>query len=59
MKTIDLEIYYITRPKPVEHGYVFSMAVGTNGEWLKLVPCFVRGRTVDSAGGGGSYLLDK
>ena len=29
-----------TRPKPVEHGYVFSMAVGTFGEWLKLVPFF-------------------
>ena len=27
-----------TRPKPVEHGYLFSMAVGTIGEWLKLVP---------------------
>ena len=23
---------------PVGHGYVFSMAVGTIGEWLKLVP---------------------
>ena len=40
----------ITRPKPVEHGYVFSMAVGTIGEWLKLVPFFVRGRTVDWGG---------
>ena len=29
-----------TRPKPVEHGYVFSMAGGTIGEWLKLVPFF-------------------
>ena len=37
-----------TRPKHVDHGYVFSMAVGTIGEWLKLVPFFVRGRTVDS-----------
>ena len=42
-----------TRPKPVEHGYVFSMAVGTIGEWLKLVSFLVRGRTVDSEGGGG------
>ena len=35
-------------------GYVFSMAVGTIGEWLKLVPFFVRGRTptVDPGGGG-------
>ena len=30
------------------HGYVFSI-----GEWLKLVPCFVRERAVDSEGGGG------
>ena len=37
----------------MEHGYVFSVAVGTIGEWLKLVPFFVRGRTVDSKGGGG------
>ena len=29
----------------MDHGYVFSMAVGTIGEWLKLVPFFVRGRT--------------
>ena len=28
---------HLTRPKPVGHGYVFSMAVGTMGEWLKLV----------------------
>ena len=34
------------------HGYVLSMAVGTFGEWLKVVP-FIRERTVDSEGGGG------
>ena len=33
---------YNTRPKPVEHDYVFSVAVGTIGAWLKLVPFFVR-----------------
>ena len=27
-------IIIITRPKPVGHGYVFSMAVGTIGEWF-------------------------
>ena len=32
---------------------MFNMAVGTIGEWLKLFPFFVRGRTVDSVGGGG------
>ena len=35
------------------HGYFFSMAVGTIGEWLKVVLFFARGRTVDSEGGGG------
>ena len=46
----------ITRPKPVEHGYVFSMVFGTIGEWLILVPFFVRESTVDSVGvhGGGT-----
>ena len=41
-----------TRPKLVGHGYVFSLAVGTIGEWLKLFPFFVRGRTNDSEGEG-------
>ena len=49
---VRLKLIY-SRPKSVGHGYVFSMAVGTIGEWLKLVPCFVRGRTVDSEGGKG------
>ena len=40
----------------MEHGYVLSMAVGTIGEWLKLVPFFVRGRTVDWGGGVGGSL---
>ena len=35
----------------MEHGYVFSMAVGSIGEWLKLVPFLV-----DSGGGGGGGL---
>ena len=34
---------------------MFSMAVGTIWEWLKLVPFFVRGRTVDSGGGGWQF----
>ena len=46
-----------TRPKPVGHGYGCSMAVGTSGEWFILVPFFVRGRTVDSEGGGGVKYL--
>ena len=41
----------------MEHGNVFSMAVGTIGEWLKLVPFFVRGRTVDWGGGGLAVIL--
>ena len=32
------------------------MAVGTIWEWLKLVSCFVKGRTVDSEEGDGSFL---
>ena len=39
------------------HGYVFSMAVGTIREWVKLVPFCVRGRTVDSEGGEGWQFL--
>ena len=57
LKTSEYSAYKIcinvvdTRPKPVEHSYVFSMAVGSIGEWLKLVPFFVRGRTIDWGGG--------
>ena len=36
---------------------MFSMAVGTIGEWLKLVPFFIRGRTVDSGRGGAGSIL--
>ena len=32
-----------TRPKPVGHGYVCSMAVGTTWEWMQLVPVFAKG----------------
>ena len=39
-----------TRQKPV--GYVFSMAVGTYWGMVETGPFFVRGRTVDSEGGG-------
>ena len=34
----DSLVLDITRPKPVGHGYVFSMAVGSIEEWLKVVP---------------------
>ena len=46
-----------TRSKPVGHGYVFSMAVGTIWEWLKLVP-FLLGdeQLILKGGGGGSFL---
>ena len=46
-----------TRPKPVEHGYVFSMAVGTIGEWLKLVPFLLE--DVQLIGGGGQFFKNK
>ena len=42
-----------TRPKPVGHGYVFSMAVGTIGGMVESGPPFFSGRTFDSRGGGG------
>ena len=41
------------------YGHVFSMAVGTIGEWLKLVHFFIGDvqLTVDSGGeGDGSFL---
>ena len=41
----------------MEHGYVFSMAVGTIGEWLKRVSFFVRGQKVDLGGGGGGLAV--
>ena len=41
-----------TRPKPVEHGYVFSIAVGTIGEWLKLVPFLLGNEQLILKGGG-------
>ena len=47
---VDLVRFIQTRLKPVEHGYVFSMAVGTIWEWLKRVP-FLLG-DVKLIGGG-------
>ena len=34
---------------------MFSMAVGSIWEWLKLVPFFVKGRRVDWGRGAGSF----
>ena len=47
-----------TMPKPVEHVYpcVFIMAVGTIGEWLKLVP-FLLG-DVQLIGEGQFFKID-
>ena len=42
----------ITRPKPVGHGYVFSMSMGTIGEWLKLVPFLLGDKLLVLRGGG-------
>ena len=44
--------FKVTRPKPVEHGYVFSLAVIYIGEGLKLFRFFVRGRKAFLGGGG-------
>ena len=46
----------VTRPKPVEHGYVFSMAVGTIWEWLKLVFFLLGEKKLIVEGGGGQFL---
>ena len=42
----------LTTPKPVEHGFVFSMAVSTFGEWLKLVPFLLGDEQFILRGGG-------
>ena len=41
-----------TRPKPVGHGYVFSMAVGT----MEVVPFLLGDEQLILKGGGGSFL---
>ena len=49
--------FFTTRPKPVEHDYVFSMAVSTIGEWLKLVPFLLGGEQLILRGrGAGSFF---
>ena len=40
------------------HGFVFRMAVGTIGEWVKLVPFLVRG-IVESKRGTGKFFFFK
>ena len=42
----------------MEHSYVFSMAVGTIWEWLKLVP-FLLGDVQLIGGGGWNFLKIK
>ena len=41
-----------TRPKPAGHGYVFSMAVGTIVEWLKVVSFLLGDEQLILRGGG-------
>ena len=48
-----------TKAKPVGHGYVFSMAVGTIGEWLKLVPFLLWEEQLILKGGGGGWQFSK
>lgn len=43
----------MTKPKRVGHGYVFSISVGTIGEWS----FFIRGRKIDSEGEWGWPFL--
>ena len=60
LKFIHQTIYYTkirdTSPKPVGHGYVFSMTVGIIEKWLKLVP-FLLGdeQLILSVVGAGSF----
>ena len=42
-----IQLYYAKARGAWLYPCVFIIAVGTIGEWLKLVPFFVRGRTVD------------
>ena len=39
------------------HGYVFSMAVGTIGEWLKVVPFLLGDEQLILRGGAGSFFF--
>ena len=48
-----------TRPKPVGHGDVFSMAVGTIGEWLKLVPFLLGDEQLILRGAGWHFFKNK
>ena len=50
---------YNTSPKPVGHGYVFSMVVGTIGEWLKLVTFLLGDEQLILRGGGGGWQFLK
>ena len=47
---------YIVLTRPVGHGYVFSMAVGTIGEWLKLVPFLLGDKRLILRGGGWQFF---
>ena len=47
-----VDFILFTRPKPVGHGYVFSIAVGTIGEWLKLVSFLLEIEQLIQEGGG-------
>ena len=53
------QTFYLTRPKPVGHGYVFSMAVGTIGEWLKLVPVLLGNEQLILRWGVGDWQFKK
>ena len=48
---VRLKLVY-TRSKSVGHGYVFSLAVGTIGEWSKLVPFLLGDEQLILRGGG-------
>ena len=49
----------MTRPKPVEHCYVFSMAVRTIRGYLKLVPFLLGDEQLIPGGGEGGWQFFK
>ena len=55
--TVKHRPFNITRPKPVEHGYVFSMAVVTIGGMVETGPFFLLG-DVQLMGGGAIFKIN-
>ena len=57
--TIVRQKFNLYLAKAVGHGYVFSMAVDTIGDWLKLVPFLFGDEQLIPGGGGGGLHIKK